>query len=99
MTIFLPASRVDRRSTSVAAATIDSGLAMRPSPIAPEASRPCSGSTILDAALGKRRQVPLRGWMVEHALFHRRSKDYWGGSREGDQTQQVVGETERKSGD
>src|SRR5688572_226904 len=50
------------------------------------------------AAPGKGREMSLRGWMTEHTLFHRRGKDNWRGSRERDQTQHVVGETERESG-
>ena len=50
------------------------------------------------AALGKGREMPLRGWMMEHALFHRRGKNDRRGSRKRDQPQHVVGETQCKSG-
>ena len=47
MTTFFPVKRAVRRKISLAVATTDSGLAMRPSPTAPDASVPYSGSTIL----------------------------------------------------
>ena len=86
MTIFLPASRVDRRNMSLTVGHDRFRTCHAAFTDCPGRESSMLGIHDSRAALSERRQVLLRGWMVEHALFHRRGNDYRGGSREGNQT-------------
>ncbi len=99
ITTCTPARGPLRPSTLRAISMIWGGSAMRPMPIAPEASRPSIGPTTNAPRCTKARDVLLRDRVQPHAGLHGRSQQQRPAAGQRGGAQGIIGQAQRQLGD